>query len=151
MSFEIKGTSDIDRFTFEFGKSALEPILQAAKAKLSVAARTAKTLAPVRTGALRKHIKVKVKRYRRGEGGGLYVGLGVESVWLKDAKGRSINPAKYAHLVEMGTVRSAPRSFMRRALNSIGGIDGVDKSIRKETKAFVEKLAKENAEGAQIK
>ena len=99
--------------------------------------KTAKALVPKDTGLLRKSLGRKVKVYRRN---GVVTGLVGPRTnvtdRLKSRKGRGVvaklneivgkalnaevakKPARYAHLVELGTMHSAAQPFLRPALDS---------------------------------
>jgi HK97 gp10 family phage protein len=77
--------------------------------------RTAKGLVPKRTGQLRKSLGRKVKTYPSGVTVGV---VGPRNGFLIVKDGKRINPVKYAHLVELGTRHSPPKSFLRAAWDS---------------------------------
>lgn len=77
---------------------AIKPILRAARA-----------LAPVRTGALKKSLGIRVKRYTRD--GIVYGVMGPRRSKVFTGKnGKAIKPSKYAHLAERGHATRKPLS-----------------------------------------
>ena len=100
------------------GKAA-KPILKNARARV-----------PVESGLLKKSLGVKTKTYRRsgvsiaviGPRKGFKTKVGGVKTRVGSAKGdetRQVrNPAKYAHLVELGTEHSAAKPFLEPALGN---------------------------------
>lgn len=74
--------------------------------------KTAKTLVPKDTGQLKKSLGKKQKTYRST--GTTWVGIGARPGFKDPQTGR--NPVRYAHLVELGTVRAKAKPFLRPAL-----------------------------------
>lgn len=74
--------------------------------------KVAKQLAPKETGQLKKSLGKKTKTYR-GSGTTLVV-IGPRQGFKNETTGR--NPIAYSHLVELGTVHSAAKPFLRPAL-----------------------------------
>jgi HK97 gp10 family phage protein len=96
---------------------------QAVAAGARAVARAAKKNAPRETGLLKKSLGSKVKVYANS---GVAVGVAGPRVGMRQTVVRKKNkarptpvlsdPAKYAHLAELGTSRSAARPFLRPAL-----------------------------------
>ena len=88
---------------------ASKPILRTAKAKV-----------PVDTGLLRKSLGRKQKSYR---GGRSVVIIGPRTGFKREVtvagKKQVRNPAKYSHLVEFGTRRTAAKPFLRPAFDEL--------------------------------
>ena len=74
--------------------------------------KVAKKNAPKQTGLLKKSLGKKVKTYRGT--GTTYVAIGPRQGFKDPATGR--DPVKYAHLVELGTVRAQAKPYLRPAL-----------------------------------
>lgn len=119
-------------------KSMRNKILRKAIRQASKATtKAAKANAPVDTGLLRKSIGSKIKTYKSGvvvaiigprTGYRRAVDRSGRRVKLIDVSRKSApvdaeirNPVNYAHLIELGTVTSAPRPFLRPALQQTQG------------------------------
>jgi len=89
---------------------ALNPVKQQAKANVD---------RNKRSGALRRAISKKVQR-KRGKKNKAWGKVFVKSK-PQEWNGKTINPAKYAHLLEFGTVHSRPYPFLRVALSQKRG------------------------------
>ncbi len=72
---------------------------KAITAGISIVAKDAKSLAPVRSGTLRRSMGTKVKTLPNGKTIGL---AGPRRGFKKEIKGHMIDPAKYGHLAEGG-------------------------------------------------
>jgi len=100
-----KLASDVEKQAMrEAVRKASTPMLQDTRAK-----------APVRTGALKESLAVKVKTYKRGNNATVMAIIGPDSKFV-GANGDT--PAKYAHLVEFGTEHSAAHPFLRPAFDA---------------------------------
>lgn len=88
-------------------QASQKPLVQAARARV-----------PVRTRTLRKSLGAKVKIYREGHGVAV---TGPRVSIVGEYRGRKVRPAKYAHLVEHGTVRAAAHPFLEPASQSSQG------------------------------
>jgi len=105
--------------------AALSPIVKAAKRE-----------APKVSKALSKSIGKKVRTYKGAVWGA--VGPRTDERYTVEYEGRPRVPANYAHLVEFGTLHSAPKPFLRRALDEnrtrVMRIqsEGIKKNILKE-------------------
>jgi HK97 gp10 family phage protein len=128
VTIEIKGLPQLLRELQRLSEAAQGRVARnMAMAAARTVARHARALAPVRTGALKKSIKV-----RRGK--------------ARLAKGQAIafaNAADWkAHLLEYGTVFAAPRAYLRPALDSNQpevrakmleiGLNGLQREIRRQ-------------------
>lgn len=91
--------------------------LKAVKAGAKLVQQRAKPSAPKRTGALRQSIGIKSQKGSRGKTLALAV-IGARSKVAKTLRGKTVRPAKYAHLVERGTRRSRANPFLKPALDS---------------------------------
>lgn len=78
----------------------------------SIPLKAAKEITPRDTGLLRKSLGKKQKTYRST--GTTWVGIGARPGFKDPDTGR--NPVRYAHLVELGTVRARAKPFLRPAL-----------------------------------
>lgn len=126
VKFQVDGLAPVLKLLGQFRRGAANRILRAAITKASRLVRQiAASKVPVKTGALKKSLGVKIKTYRDGRTIGV-IGPRTD-VKGKPPKYRKLyrvpgskkkvlrNPSMYAHLVEFGTKRSRPRPFMRPA------------------------------------
>lgn len=112
--------------------------------------KVAKQMAPRESGLLRKSLGRKVKVYRSSGTAVAIVGprVGFRQV-VRRTRGKwfpteaMANPVKYAHLVELGTVRSKARAFLRPALQTHAG------TIRKVMETQIDRGLAEAAKKAQ--
>lgn len=104
----IKKQSTINR--------VLRPALREASGEIRKAA---KRKAPVRSGQLKKSIKNVVRTAKKSKGGGVYALIGPAHGFDKDINGKPNDPVNYAHLVELGTVHSGPKAFLRPAFDTV--------------------------------
>ena len=90
-------------------RAAAKPVVKAARQKV-----------PKKTGALRKSLGTKVKTYTGSQSVVAIVGprTGFRTV---DDNGRANDPARYGHLVELGTKNNAPQPFLRNGFESAKG------------------------------
>lgn len=120
-----------------------KPILDAARGNCPVGDR----------GLLKKSLGLTVKKNRSGQLKGEYtlrVGArtGFAEVSGTRTKGKNAgktirhDPAKYAHLVELGTSKSAAKPFIRPAIDSAGSqvIDAMAKGYARGLERAVQKL-----------
>lgn len=123
-------------------------ILAAAKSMAPVELGT-DSLARARAGLLRRSLGTKIKVYPSGR---VVAIIGVRR-GMKKAIGRRVrgknkgaivyyDPAKTAHLVELGTSRSRARPFLRPALDATRGgvVDGMIREIRDTIQRAGERL-----------
>jgi hypothetical protein len=112
-------------------KKILRPAVSRGSRRL---ARTVKSMVPVRTGLLKKSLGIRVVWYRKtnttlgviGVRHGFRTAVGVrkrdsgKNARYQYKKGDQIfvNPTKYWHLVELGTVRSKALDALTRSLNA---------------------------------
>lgn len=85
---------------------------------------SAKSLVPRRSGQLRKSLGRKVKSYR---GGAVVVGIvGPRKGFRVEYRGKMIDPAKYAHLVEYGRreVVVKKKKVLSSGSAGVGGLPG---------------------------
>lgn len=89
--------------------AASKPVLKAAKTK-----------APKQTGLLRKSLGRRTKTYRKSGVAVAVVGPreGFSKEVVVNGKSEFRNPVKYAHLVELGTIKNVAQPFLRPALDS---------------------------------
>lgn len=92
-------------------------VLKAVKAGAKIVQRRAKPATPKRSGALRQSIGIKTQKGSRGKTLAFAV-IGARAKVSKVYRGKTVRPAKYAHLVERGTKRTAARPFLKPALDS---------------------------------
>lgn len=101
-------------------------IRPAVRSSTAIVRATAKALVPVRYGALKKSLIVKMKTYSNT---GAVVGLvGPDKEYViskppatkrkRNRKSERIMPRFYAHLVELGTVKSPKKPFLKPALKA---------------------------------
>lgn len=90
----------------ELQKKALR---KAARAAGKIVAASAKSLAPVKTGALRNAIKVRAMRRSRKPRVGIIVGPSARDF---------VGDQFYAAMIEYGTKKMAPKPFMRPAFQA---------------------------------
>lgn len=147
---EIAGLKDVLKRLHRLKQGVRNRVLRPAVTKaVKPIAKHAKHLAPWRTGMLRRSMGWRVMAYRRT---GTVVGIvGPRSGFKKTKAGRQqtalgrkykatgINPTRYAHLVELGTVRSAAYAFLAPAWDA--GKAGAEATIRAEVEAGIQKLA----------
>lgn len=78
----------------------------------------ARKTAPKQTGLLKKSLGKKVKVYRHSGNAVAVVGprTGFRGVVTRDGRQVTGDPTKYAHLVELGTVRAKAKPFLRPAI-----------------------------------
>lgn len=121
---QLFGTAEMRRmFAHLSGRGSLRVIehatSMAVKPIVSAAKRNARRFR--RTGLLAKSIGHKTTVYRDGN---IYAAIGARNGFAQTIspgpglKPIKVNPAKYSHLVEQGTVRSAPRPFLRPAFEA---------------------------------
>lgn len=91
--------------------------LKAVKAGAKLVQRGAKGSVSRRSGALKQSLGIKSQKGTRGKTLALAI-IGARAKVVKVFKGKTIKPAKYAHLVEKGTKHSRARPFLRPALDS---------------------------------
>ena len=93
----------------------------------SVVAKRAKTKVKKRSGFLRKSIKAKSTKNGNAR---IFVSPKVEGEY----RGKTVKPAKYAHLVEFGTQAAEAHPFLRPALNESKeeAFDAVASEARKQ-------------------
>lgn len=76
---------------------------------------SARSKVPVRTGALRSRIVSVTDKNRNGE---ITARVGIKKGEFSKGKRKGKNPRRYAHLVELGTIRTAAKPFLRPALDT---------------------------------
>jgi HK97 gp10 family phage protein len=138
MSITLKGDKEIRAALKELPNKVRVRVLVGANRKtMQRALRIAKSLVPEDTGQLKKSLGIRTfknakrgtvtatlgprkgfagefqsKTLGRGEGGRFQTILGGK---------RRVDPQKYAHLVEFGTVKTEARPFLRPALQQVEG------------------------------
>ena len=112
---------------------AATPIVSAAKRHLPGKGKNA-------SGTLRKSIGKRVHTGKRT--GTVTAFIGVRKGIVGTFNGRKRNPRLYAHLVEFGTVHSAPRPFLRPAMTSAG--PQAQAKLAARLRSGIEKLAAKN-------
>ncbi len=111
--------------------------LKAIKAGAKLVQRAAKAKVVKRSGALKQSIGTKAQKGRKGKTLALAV-VGARTKVVQQYKGRSVRPAKYAHLVERGTARAAAKPFLKPALDGQKGqvsravLDTLAAEVKKE-------------------
>lgn len=103
----------LDKVSDRLRGKVLRKALTAGQKPLIAAARSR---APKRTGLLRKSLGSKVKIYRTSNS---FVAVtGPRTSIQGEHKGKKVVPARYAHLVELGTKRASPHPFLVPAAQS---------------------------------
>ncbi len=105
----VTGDAEVDRkFAETFIFEARKLVRKASRAGAKELLKEAKARVPVRTGVLKKALKVRaLKRSRFNK-----ISPGARVIAGSPARG----PAYYAHMVEFGTVRMRARPFLRPAM-----------------------------------
>ena len=155
MSYRVKaqvdGLADLLARLNGLKRQVASRILRKAVAEAGkIILKVAKQKAPRESGLLRKSLGRKVKVYRSSGTAVAIVGprLGFKQV-VRRARGKwfpadvASNPVKYAHLVELGTVRSKAQAFLRPALQTHAG------TIRKVMETQIDRGLAEAAKQAQ--
>ncbi len=116
---KLTGFKELDRKLRKLPEKVHKKVMrQSVRAASKPMVKTARAKVPRRTGQLRKSLGVKVKRY-----GGTFVAiLGPRSGFSGEHEGRSVDPVKYAHLVELGV---APHAIVPRTVGGLLYVDGV--------------------------
>ncbi len=131
--FRIEGAREMERLLKELGPVAAQRLGdQALRAAGKTIVEEARRLVPVDTGRLRASIVVRTERRAKSEDQRrVLIGF------LKPA-------SRLAHLVEFGTVRMAPRPFLRPALDGKAGeaLDTMGKTLARGITREARKLAK---------
>lgn len=126
MRFRLTGLQDVLGRLAQFQRQTtrskiLRPALQAATKPMLA---TAKSLARIRTGVLRKSLARKTKTYRKS--GIVVVIIGPRKGFkrlakIKKGRGKGtyilVDPIRYAHFVEKGTYRTRAYPFLRPAFH----------------------------------
>ena len=122
------------------GRVNIKVLGQATSAATTPVLKSAKQKAPVETGLLKKSLGKKLKKYKRNAVAVCIVGP--RSGFKDEGTGR--NPANYAHLVELGTTHSAPKPFLRPALdeNKSKIISKFESKMRSGIERETQKLAR---------
>jgi len=120
MSVTVTGMKDLQKALKQFPKNVQKNIcVGATRAVASEIAKDAKQHAPVRSGDLKRSIKV-VKRKTRDESKIRFsIGAGGKIKWKVKGEQNSAIPY-YAHMVEFGTSKMAAQPFMRPAFEGQG-------------------------------
>jgi HK97 gp10 family phage protein len=107
VKFKLEGVAELERAMKEFGPRFTNNVSgRALRAMAKPIVRRARELVPVDTGLLKKSITTKSHRVRNGQR--------TIDVGFRNPTSRRV------HLTEYGTVHSAPRPFMRPALDEQG-------------------------------
>jgi len=151
--FKLLDSTKVDDRTRAIVEDAMRSILSrvVSTAKANLAANNS-----VRTGLLKKAIRLKVSGAYKGFDEGtrkysLFAGVGIDrKVVGYDEHGKRIAPAKYAHLVEYGHLTNTgvvvpPKSFLRRAIAAVGGVDAINKKLTESFKRGLQEAI--NADG----
>lgn len=121
--------------------------LKAIKAGAKLVQARAKTKVVKRSGALRQSIGIKAEKGRKGKTLALAV-VGARVKVVRQYKGKSIRPAKYAHLVEKGTSRAAAKPFLKPSLD--GQKTAVSKAVLDTLAAEIQKELAKAAARAKV-
>jgi len=140
-AIDIKGVASIQRalsrLPDELQRSGEAAALRAGAKPVT---RAAKAKAPTDSGLLKKSIGQNVKRIR----GVRTARIGPRLGWGKEVprNGKTVfsDPAKYSHLIELGTSHSAAQPFIRPAIDSTRSevvsamADGLDRYVTRAVK-----------------
>lgn len=112
MGFQIRGTltglEAVTKAMMKLRGPVRRKVMRAGMRKLtSLMNKTAKGLAPVRTGQLKRSLGVKVKIYPSGI---VFGAVEPRGGFKTMVDGKPVNPVKYAHLAERGTKARALKS-----------------------------------------
>lgn len=125
---EIEGLEELEAALAEVtDKKVAWKSLRSALAKGGrVIANQAKRNAPVESGALRQSIGIFSRKGKRGDRvSAVFIGPKVKNktaIRKAQAAGRDIKGIYYGHIVEQGSVHSAPAPFLRPALDQAAGV-----------------------------
>ncbi len=119
-SVRLDGGKRLERRMKKLKNSVRKTIVRAGvRAGTAPVAKTMKARAPKKSKLLSRSIGRRHKTTK----GGTAIGIvgprrGFKKTVVRDGRTVVANPTQYAHLVEFGTVRSAPQPFMRQAWRS---------------------------------
>jgi HK97 gp10 family phage protein len=135
----------IERLPAELKKRAEVPVLRAgAKPIYTAAKRKVPTGTGESPGLLKRALGITVKKVKGSYSARVGARTGYD-VRLKNGKKK--DPSKYIHLVELGTRHSAPRPFIRPAIDSSKGqvleamSDGLEKHLHRTAKRLAKKAS----------
>ena len=126
VSFKMTGLDALDKALKKLESKVQRRVLnKAARAGARVVQKRAKALAPVRTGALRRAIRVVTMKAKKGQG--------KVAVTVKSGRGEK-RDVFYAHMVEFGTIGARTRPFMRPAFDETQKeqLDAIGKTLAQE-------------------
>lgn len=173
-SVSISGFRELDRALGELPKATSRNVLRRTLVKAGQPiADEASRLAPVDTGKLRDRIvvspRLKNKVGNAEYSAALRAGLGKQAAVSalrqarRDAKGQRsfaemfVGPARgvirYAHLVEFGTVKTAPQAFMRPAWDATKrqALDIIKAELGSEIIAAARRIGRSKKQSAEVK
>lgn len=120
MSVEVTGFEQLQKALEQFPKNVQVNICVGAnRAAASAIAKSAKQKAPVRTGALKRSIKVIKRKTADKSVVKHVVSAGGKIKWSAKGEKHQAHPY-YAFMVEFGTSKMAPEPFMRPAFEEQG-------------------------------
>jgi HK97 gp10 family phage protein len=132
----------IDRLPAKLKKRAEVPVLRAGAKPIHTAAkRKVPTGTGESPGLLKRALGITVKKVK-----GIYSArIGARTGYsVKIKSGKKKDPSKYIHLVELGTRHSAPRPFIRPAIDSSKGevLGAMSKGLETHLHRTAKRLAK---------
>lgn len=113
----ITGAAKLDRALKALGSKANRVGAGAVTAAAKPIIKAARANVPTQSGLLKKSLGSVMRRYT----GTSVAVIGARSSVSGEYKGRKRLPVKYSHLVEFGTVHSAPKPFLRPAFDAKNG------------------------------
>ena len=133
MSVEITGLRDLQKALRQFPKNVQKNICVGAnRAAAARIAKSAKMKVSVRTGTLKRSIRVVKRKTENNAVIKHSVSAGGKVKWSTKGE-KKTGDAFYAHMVEFGTSKMSAQPFMRPALEEAGGYS------LKEYKAYAAK------------
>lgn len=135
----------IDRLPEELKKRAEVPVLRAGAKPINQAAkRKVPTGSGESAGLLKRSLGISVKKVK----GIFSARVGARTGFaVRLLNGKKKDPSKYIHLVELGTRHSAPRPFIRPAIDSAQGevLDAMSQGLEKHLHRTAQRLANRRA------
>ena len=127
----------------EIPELALDVIADAIKENFKEIKASASSFASEDHGFLKKSMNYKIKKYKKDKS--VWGVVGVESKkFIDPVTGEIVNPALYGRFIEYGTTSIQAEPFMRPAVERVGGNDGIDDDIAKQTQLLVETMCNKN-------
>jgi HK97 gp10 family phage protein len=129
--------ANLKRMPIKMVKQVLRPAVRAAAKPITVEARRKiDQQGLIRTGALRRSIGVKVKTFRNRA---VWAGVGPRRGFNVQYRGKNVDPRRYSHLLEKGTISQKATPFLRPATDNTRGEQFSE--FVKKGRTFVAKLS----------